>query len=68
MKNQKGYTHLELLNLVSWIIIAVGTVGWVANIIKLVNTDLVLAEWAALEVLRALGIVILPLGAVLGFL
>lgn len=42
--------------------------GWVANIYKIAMCNLPLAEWTILEVLRIAGIVIYPIGSVLGFI
>lgn len=42
--------------------------GWVANIIKLIATNAPLAEWTILEILRVLGVVVVPLGVVMGYI
>lgn len=50
-----------------FIIALIGVGGWVANIIKLINTSFVIAEWGGLEVARIIGIFVAPLGSILGF-
>ena len=65
MKNNHGYTIVELL-LVPGLLGAVAVAGgWVANIVKLTSChfDPLNAE----AVLRVVGIFLAPLGAVLGF-
>lgn len=42
--------------------------GWIANIVKLINHAGPVAEWGAFEIARVVGIVAVPLGAVLGYL
>ena len=63
MKNEKGFTSFELI--VTVIIIA-GIGGWIANIIKLsgCNFDPI----TGILVIRAIGIFVPPLGAVMGFI
>jgi len=62
MNKQPGFTFTELL-LVS--IITFSTVGWVWNIIKLFN---VLDDpFSARIVFRMLGILFIPLGAIIGY-
>lgn len=41
--------------------------GWVANIYKLISTGMVIAEWGGMEIARVVGVLVAPLGAVLGF-
>lgn len=62
---QQGYTAVGLIYL---IILIAGLVGWIWNIIKLVH--LVMADGAvtAMFIMRALGTVVAPLGAILGYL
>lgn len=64
MKYQKGFTLVELF----WIIIfGFGVVGWVINIYKIVNLVIPFTQWGVVEVLRVVGIVFPPLGAILGY-
>jgi hypothetical protein len=54
--------------IIAYIAIAViGFGGWVANIVKLVNSGFEVAQWGGMEVARVIGIFVAPLGAVLGF-
>lgn len=54
--------------IIAYIAIAViGFGGWVANIVKLVNSGFEVAQWGGMEVARVIGIFFAPLGAVLGF-
>lgn len=65
MKNkQKGFTILELLTVVLYIA-AVG--GWGANIVKLASTDFD-APITIRVILRGMGIPVVPLGVVMGYL
>lgn len=50
-------------NLILWLIIAVSAWGYGWNIVKLIGADVL----TGLEIARAIGIVVFPLGAVLGF-
>ncbi|MDH7796393.1 MULTISPECIES: hypothetical protein [unclassified Beijerinckia] len=48
-----------------------GAVGWVMNLYKLfllAQTAVPLSQWGLMEVLRLLGIGLLPVGAVVGWL
>lgn len=45
-------------------ILAVAGYGWVANIIKLIDA----ASFGGMEIARAVGILVAPLGIVLGYL
>lgn len=63
MKFQQGFTIIEL----SVVLLALfGSVGWVWNIIKIVQTgfDVITGMFIA----RCIGVFVAPLGAVLGFL
>lgn len=63
MKNQKGFTLLEVSFTLACV---VGLIGWVMNIVELINAPVV-AQWGAMEVLRVVGIFVAPLGGVLGW-
>lgn len=66
MKTQRGYTITELL-MVVWLIVALaGVGGWIANIVKLAGMDFTTVT--GMLVLRAIGIIAAPLGAILGYL
>jgi hypothetical protein len=65
MKSQRGYTAAELMMLVWLLVFIAGFGGWVANIVKLAGMDF--ASVTGMLVLRAIGIIVAPLGAVLGF-
>ena len=47
-------------------IIIAGFYGWVQNIITIVHAGPV-ADWGGMIIVRAIGVVVAPLGAVLGF-
>lgn len=47
-------------------VVLVGSVGWVLNIVKLVQSDF--AVITGMFVVRCIGVFIAPLGSVLGFL
>lgn len=69
MKKQFGFTQKEVLFVV---LVLFGVVGWIANIVKLVEimtlVESNLAPLTRMVVLRSFGIVVPPLGAILGFL
>ena len=62
MKNEKGYTVVELI---FTIVILIGIGGWIANIVKIVG--MIDGEITAMFVARCVGVFFAPLGAVLGF-
>ena len=55
---------LSLPEFVAFLVLLLGTGGWVANIVKLATEH----EPTGEVVLRAVGIFVAPLGAVMGFL
>lgn len=59
---QRGFTAIELF-VVALILAFAG--GWIANVVKLVGMDL--GTITGLLVVRAIGIFVPPLGAVMGF-
>lgn len=61
--NNKGFAVYQLIFLMVWVL---GTGGWIANIIKLIGMDL--EPITMLLILRVIGIIAAPLGAVLGFI
>ena len=62
MRRDGGFTIGELL----WVIIILGgCLGWVLNIIKLVAV--ISDPLTGMTVLRGVGIVVAPLGAILGY-
>jgi len=63
MRNQDGYTVVELV----WVVVVLaGIIGWVINIVKLAG--MIGADISAELVIRAVGIFFAPLGAVMGYL
>jgi hypothetical protein len=65
MKSQRGYTLTELLMLVWVALVLAGVGGWIANIVKFCGMDF--GSVTAMLVLRAIGIIAAPLGAILGY-
>lgn len=63
MKNQKGYTITELL---FSIVALLGAIGWIINIAKLVSA--ISEPITLMLILRVVGIIIFPLGMILGYL
>ena len=52
------------------LLVPLGIIGWVANIIQVVNTPGALSEastWTILLALKVIGIVAAPIGAILGW-
>jgi hypothetical protein len=67
MRKHKGKTDIGLIGALVIIAVAIaGVVGWVLNIVTLAHSDF--SAWTGLLVLRCLGVVVPPLGAVLGYL
>lgn len=64
MNKQKGYTLFEVIVV---LLILAGMGGWVANIMKFVEM-FPANDITAMLVLRGIGIPVMPLGAVLGFM
>ena len=62
----KRVTVSGQLALVFVIVALVGAWGWISNIIKLASMDF--GGVTGMLVLRAIGVIVAPLGAVLGFL
>jgi competence protein ComGC len=60
---QSGFTLIELIIVLVFI---PGIIGWVWNIIKLVHV--ISDPLTGMTVLRGVGIIVAPLGAILGFL
>jgi hypothetical protein len=50
--------------LVLFIFFIVAVVGWIRNIVKLVGYD---GEFSGFLIVRAVGIIVAPLGSILGF-
>ncbi len=61
MKNQKGFTIVEQILAIVWVI---GFIGWIINIVAVVHGDF--ANISGLLVVRCIGIFIAPIGAFLG--
>jgi hypothetical protein len=59
---QQGFTALELLVVIFWI---VAIAGWVMNIVSIAGSNF--NDITGLLVLRVVGIFVSPLGAVLGY-
>lgn len=65
MTNQRGFTLPEAI-IFFWIaVFIVGAVGWIWNIVKLIG--MTFDPITGMLVVRAVGIVFAPLGAVVGF-
>lgn len=63
MNNQKGFTLINILIVIAYILMLV---GWVANIVKLAGSTFDVIT--GMIVLRVIGVVVPPVGAVMGFL
>ena len=63
-KTRRREAGFSLVELVTALVILFGVGGWVANMVKLATEH----EATGKVVLRAIGIVVAPLGAVMGFL
>jgi competence protein ComGC len=63
MNKQKGYTLVELILVPVYLVLII---GWVLNIVKVVHA--IHNPLDGMEVLRMVGIVVAPLGGVLGWM
>jgi hypothetical protein len=64
-KLQRGFTLVEGFTVFMFAAVVLGIGGWIANIVKLVGMDF--AHITGMLVVRGLGVIVPPLGAVLGF-
>lgn len=62
----KGFTVLSLLFCIFVLLLIVGAYGWVWNVIKLVNSDFIITS--GMSIGRVLGVFVLPLGSIIGFM
>lgn len=65
-QSQRGFTAYELFVVLLSAAVLAGIGGWIANIVKLSGMEF--ASVTGMLVLRAIGVFIPPLGAVLGFI
>jgi hypothetical protein len=49
------------------VVIAAAATGWVFNLLEVVHSPAI-SQWAGVHVLRAIGIFVAPLGAIMGYL
>lgn len=61
----KGLTIITLIQLTLTLLVAV---GWGLNLYKIITLNTPLAEWTAFELIRCLGVVVPPLGGLMGYL
>lgn len=47
-----------------WLFLAI---GWLMNIVKILNNGFEIAQWGGIEALRVVGIFLAPLGGILGW-
>lgn len=66
MKTQRGFTLIEGGGVFMLLVLAAGAIGWIMNIVKFVG--LLGGDITTWFIARAVGIVLPPLGAILGFL
>ena len=59
----KGYTNITMIYVLIYLAMLV---GWVVNIIKIVNT--INHDITGMFVFRCVGIILFPVGSILGFL
>jgi hypothetical protein len=64
--NQSGFTLPELMIFVYFLVVICAIIGWIANIVRLTgcNFDVLGPE----IVLRIIGIFMVPIGVILGFI
>ena len=62
-KYQRGYTSIALIIPILYLL---GIIGWVANIVQIVNS--ISNEITLLLILKCIGIVVAPLGVILGWI
>jgi len=61
-KSQSGVTAVELF-IIAFVVLGIG--GWVANVVKLIGSNF--DPITGLVIARCIGVVLAPLGSVLGF-
>ena len=66
MKKQLGFTSMERLVVVGFLVSAIGAGGWVWNIVKLFSATF--DPITGVLIMRVIGVFFPPLGAVMGFL
>lgn len=64
--DQKGMT-LDVIYVLIFSVGIAALVGWIMNIVKIIQTGFVVAEWGGFEVARVIGVFLAPLGAVIGW-
>lgn len=65
MNKQKGFTAVEMIWVVYGSLFVAGVIGWVLNIIDIVGSDFSAVD--GILILRIIGVIVAPLGAVLGY-
>lgn len=65
-KLQRGFTLIEMIYVGFALLIVVGVGGWISNIVKLIGMDF--GVITGMLIVRAIGVVVAPLGSVMGFL
>lgn len=65
MKNQKGFTLIELTIVIA---LLASAFGYVMNIIRLVSDWVGVDELSIIIVLRLIGIIAAPLGVIMGYI
>jgi len=54
--------------LVVWLAVTVAAItGWVFNLINVIHSPAI-SQWGGLHIVRAIGILVAPLGALMGFI
>jgi hypothetical protein len=67
MKKQNGFTSIEGIIVLFYLVVIIGGgYGWIANVVKLFGADF--ANITGVLVLRCIGVIAAPLGAVMGYL
>jgi hypothetical protein len=56
---------VKALKLLGWTLLAFITTGWVMNIVSLINTEA--AATSGVTFVRAAGVIVVPLGGVMGW-
>ena len=66
MKTQNGYTSVELVIAMFWLLVVpAGVFGWVWNIVKIIHTCCAVID--GMLIVRVIGIFVAPLGAIIGY-
>lgn len=66
IKKQDGFTSSEVLSAFFGIILVLGTIGWILNIVTIFTS--MAGPISGVFIVRLVGVIVAPLGAIMGWL